>query len=47
MSIKPVDVKFNHRDMKKIFTFLIGSTLFLLAHEIVGQLALQLIKANL
>ena len=33
MSIKPVDVKFNHRDMKKIFTILIGSTLFLLAHE--------------
>lgn len=33
MFIKPVDVKFNHRDMKKIFTILIGNALFLLAHE--------------
>ncbi len=33
MFIKPVDVKCNHRDMKKIFTILIGNALFLLAHE--------------
>ncbi len=44
MFIKPVDEKFNHSDMKKIFTILLTNALFLLAHE--TSLAQDSTKSN-